>query len=224
MSIGRRRARRIEGAGVRFARGKAGHGAGDRPAGGRTEMPYQCPWAETTEVARTRAGTHAVCTARTHRAAARTCGAVNVLASNQQECRWMGGRSVPRGWGTSRCELKCRHPLDAPSRRYMELRVRPTSVGRGNAPAFGGRVALVAMRGAHRLVGSGHLGPATMVHGRDFCWSSACQHPQATCVPSQHDLRPEQCRYRDQRDSGTPTGAEGAKHLTRLYTPATTRS
>lgn len=68
------------------------------------------------------------------------------------------------------------------------------------------------MSGADRLIGSGHLGPAIVVHGRDFCRLGLCQHPQATRMPSQYDLRPEQCRYRDQRDPGTPTGAERAEH------------
>ena len=71
---------------------------------------------------------------------------------------------------------------------------------------------MAAMSCTHRLLGSGHFGPAIVVQGRDLCRWGLRKHPQAIRMPGQHDLRPEQGRYGDQRDPGAPTVAEKAEH------------
>src|SRR3546814_15903530 len=74
MTTRRRRARRKAGVGAVTDDGATGEGAGAWPATGRTGMPYQCPWADETQVARTRAGTHAVTQPRRERTGLRRTG------------------------------------------------------------------------------------------------------------------------------------------------------
>src|SRR3546814_16687697 len=90
MTTRRRRARRKAGVGAVTDDGATGEGAGAWPATGRTGVPYQCPWADATQVARTRAGTHAVTQPRRERTGLRRTG----VRGSQDRKSVVEGKSV----------------------------------------------------------------------------------------------------------------------------------
>src|SRR3546814_18246901 len=122
MTTRRRRARRKAGVGAVTDDGATGEGAGDWPATGRTGMPYQCPWADATQVARTRAGTHAVKPPRRERTGLRRTG---VRGSPGSGIRSAGvllygpGVGARRAWGAQPPMLALTlrtHPPPTPTR------------------------------------------------------------------------------------------------------------
>src|SRR3546814_5825024 len=93
--------------------GATGEGAGAWPATGRTGMPYQCPWADATQVARTRAGTHAVTQPRRERTGLRRTG---VRGSQRSGIR-SAGVLLDGPWVGARRAWVANPPIDRKSKR-----------------------------------------------------------------------------------------------------------
>lgn len=146
-------------------------------------------------------------TARTHRTAPHeTCGTVRVQASNQQEGRWMGGRSVPgrpgRRWKPG--GRGHRYAIDdGNGRKPGQPRSDKQRRDRRDTSAVCADVTLGAMRITQRLVrGRNHAITAMAVGDLHRC--RVCQHIQAAAMTGQRELRPEQRSRRNKHGALEP--------------------